>query len=158
MVPSVPEGPLSQSINWTENRPAGHQQVAAFILIESIDEMKGMLEQSGKYAVAADQRNPFAKLLIQTFTGESTKAGLTIIINAGALYDSVYLSLAPKFRMPNFPATRESSFAPIRFKDLAMFDDILGFHQRGGVVTNFFRRFPDPSKLTPVTDKRARGR
>jgi hypothetical protein len=23
MVPSVPEGPLSQSINWTENRPAG---------------------------------------------------------------------------------------------------------------------------------------
>jgi hypothetical protein len=24
MVPSVPEGPLSQSINWTENRPAGH--------------------------------------------------------------------------------------------------------------------------------------
>jgi hypothetical protein len=25
MVPSVPEGPLSQSINWIENRPAGHQ-------------------------------------------------------------------------------------------------------------------------------------
>jgi hypothetical protein len=24
MVPSVPDGPLSQSINWTENRPAGH--------------------------------------------------------------------------------------------------------------------------------------
>jgi hypothetical protein len=23
MVPSIPEGPLSQSINWTENRPAG---------------------------------------------------------------------------------------------------------------------------------------
>jgi len=23
MVPSLPEGPLSQSINWTENRPAG---------------------------------------------------------------------------------------------------------------------------------------
>jgi hypothetical protein len=24
MVPSLAEGPLSQSINWTENRPAGH--------------------------------------------------------------------------------------------------------------------------------------
>jgi predicted DNA-binding transcriptional regulator YafY len=23
MVPSLPEGPLSQSINWTENRPSG---------------------------------------------------------------------------------------------------------------------------------------
>jgi hypothetical protein len=27
MVPSLPEGPLSQSINWTENRPAGQHHV-----------------------------------------------------------------------------------------------------------------------------------
>jgi hypothetical protein len=26
MVPSLPEGPLSQSINWTENRSAGHDE------------------------------------------------------------------------------------------------------------------------------------
>jgi hypothetical protein len=26
MVPSLPEGPLSQSLNWTENRPAGHSK------------------------------------------------------------------------------------------------------------------------------------
>jgi hypothetical protein len=29
MAPSVPEGPLSQSINWTENRPAGQNYLFA---------------------------------------------------------------------------------------------------------------------------------
>jgi glyoxylase-like metal-dependent hydrolase (beta-lactamase superfamily II) len=60
MVPSLPEGPLSQSINWTENRPAGQTDV--LITHSHFDHVGGLWGADGKLA--------FPKAVIRMSTAE----------------------------------------------------------------------------------------
>jgi hypothetical protein len=138
-----------------EVQHAMHCNIAALILAESLDEMKRIIDQSGKYPIGVDKRNRFANLLVASFTAAHPQdSGLTLSIEGGALYDTLYAALSPKWRVAGFPMSVDDVFSDINLLELPSVDGQLALSKRGSLVSSFFRRFPNPSSLVPIVDKR----
>jgi hypothetical protein len=117
--------------------------------------MKRIIDQSGKYPIGVDKRNRFANLLVASFTAAHPQdSGLTLSIEGGALYDTLYAALSPKWRVAGFPMSVDDVFSDINLLELPSVDGQLALSKRGSLVSSFFRRFPNPSSLVPIVDKR----
>jgi hypothetical protein len=142
------------------------KQIVAFVLTECIEELKRLIDQTDRHAIAVEKRNPFVRILIASFTPDVRASGALVLrIDIQELYDSLFASLLPKWRLDGFPLSLEAEFEPVPFGDLAAFDKNLTLSNQGAIVTSFFRRFPNPTQLIPVNsvgrrsfDATARGR
>jgi hypothetical protein len=113
------------------------------------------LEYAGRQNVAVDKRNPFMRILLGAFhpVTHQRDTRLAISVDVPALAEQIQSVSSPKWQMAGMPHALESKFEDIQFTELAKLEKRLALTQEGGHVTSFFRRFPEPSKLIPVTKK-----
>lgn len=134
-------------------RSALRSQIVAFVLTECLDEMKRLLDQTGRNPLAVDKRSPFMRLMLAAFRPTYDRGELSISTDIPALVEQINSALSSKWRLEGEPLSIESGFEEISFSTLSTLEKRLALSQDGARVTTFFRRFPEPSKLIPVTHK-----
>lgn len=127
--------------------------MAAFVLQRSLPEIKRLNEVPATRTPAINRSNPFVSILAASFSRQEGSPGLTIGIDAPALYDTLQNSFSPKWRLPE--ATSSFVLGPerVRFSEVGEHAKSLRLSKDGGQVTTFFAKYPDLRKLIPVTKR-----
>lgn len=107
---------------------------------------------------ALDHSDPFVHILASSFKGkfsESTGGALRIEVDFSEFFFSLRKLLDPKYRLQDAEESITLSRETVEFSELSEYSSQLALNKKGGAVTAFFRKHPDPSELVTVTSKRS---
>lgn len=141
-----------------ELRAGIRKRILAFLLVECLDEMKRLLSQDRHDALAVDKRNPFVRILLASFVPPQNEqqGSFAISLHAESLLATIQHVMAPRWQLANVTGALMSEFSSVPLSELVAFDKRLALSAEGAYITSFFRRFPQPSTLIPVTQKKAK--
>jgi hypothetical protein len=138
-------------------RTAVRNRVVTFILVECLAEIKRVNDFGRARSVAVENRDPFVHILANTLTGRLTAPSgrIEITANMTDVREAIEDCILPKWQ-PGGPTelVEVSEIVHFALSDLAAMDKRLALSAEGGAVMTFFKRFPDPSKLIPISGKR----
>jgi NACHT domain len=145
-----------QSVTNEDLKLGIRKQVVGLVVSQCLDELQRLVQQSPRGAVAVEQRNPFMRMLLVAIRANDDR-GFALTVDFAALVDQLLLCLSLENSLASFPEMSLPTGFSVPLLDLAHYDRRLALSEKGAVLTSFFRKFPDPAKLIPVTNK-ARGR
>lgn len=119
----------------------------AFVLRESLDELSRLTEKAPRNDNVLDTRNVFVNALAKSFNAVPGKPEL--IVQLSALFEALNSALDLKWRMSRGPLGSNDEII-VDVLGLGAVEKELAMSKRGGVISKFFKKFPNPGLLIPV--------
>lgn len=129
------------------------KKILVFLLTESLDSIKRVLEPGRAVHITMDKRSPFMHMLVNSCSGSWRDGELFIGMQVDSLFRAIQEILLPELQIDIAPLSCPGSFPAIPLSQLGVLDERLLLN---ACIAEFFTLYPDPSKL--VRSERAAGR